>query len=133
MSYEAMARASVPLSNVAGVGVSCGGPLDTETGIVYAPPNLPGGDEVPVKAWLEEEFSVPVFVENDANACALAEWSFGAGRGFRYMVYITMSTGIGGGIIIDGNFYRGPNATAGEVGPVSYPHLRAHEPRHALV
>jgi len=116
MSYEAMARASVPLSNVAGVGVSCGGPLDTETGIVYAPPNLPGWDEVPLKAWLEEEFSVPVFVENDANACALAEWSFGAGRGFRYMVYITMSTGIGGGIIIDGNLYRGPNDTAGEVG-----------------
>ena len=95
MSREAMARACLSSSDLAGIGVSCGGPLDTETGVVYAP---------------------PAFVENDANACALAEWSFGAGRGFRHMVYMTMSTGIGGGIILDGRLYRGPNDTAGEVG-----------------
>ena len=98
------------------MGVSCGGPLDTETGVVYAPPNLPGWDEVPLKAWLESALSLPVYVENDANASALAEWSFGAGRGCRHMVYMTMSTGIGGGIILDGRLYRGPNDTAGEVG-----------------
>ena len=113
MSREAMARACLSSSDLAGVGVSCGGPLDTETGVVYAPPNLPGWDEVPLKAWLERALSLPAFVENDANAGALAEWSFGAGRGFRHMVYMTMSTGIGGGIILDGRLYRGPNDTAG--------------------
>lgn len=116
MSREAMARAAVSPAELAGVGVSCGGPLDTETGVVYAPPNLPGWDEVPLKAWLESALSLPVFVENDANASALAEWSFGAGRGCRHMVYMTMSTGIGGGIILDGRLYRGPGDTAGEVG-----------------
>ncbi len=116
MSREAMARAALSPAELAGVGVSCGGPLDTETGVVYAPPNLPGWDEVPLRAWLESALSLPVFVENDANASALAEWSFGAGRGCRHMVYLTMSTGIGGGIILDGRLYRGPNDTAGEVG-----------------
>ncbi len=116
MSREAMARAALGPEDLAGVGVSCGGPLDTETGVVYAPPNLPGWDEVPLKAWLESALALPVFVENDANASALAEWSFGAGRGCRHMVYMTMSTGIGGGIILDGRLYRGPNDTAGEVG-----------------
>ncbi|MXW04982.1 MAG: ROK family protein [Gemmatimonadetes bacterium] len=116
MSREAMARAALSPAELAGVGVSCGGPLDTETGVVYAPPNLPGWDEVPLKAWLESALSLPVFVENDANASALAEWSFGAGRGCRHMVYMTMSTGIGGGIILDGRLYRGPGDTAGEVG-----------------
>ena len=116
MSREAMDRAALSTSDLAGIGVSCGGPLDTDTGVVYAPPNLPGWDETPLKAWLEKALSLPVFVENDANAGALAEWSFGAGRGFRHMVYMTMSTGIGGGIILDGRLYRGPNDTAGEVG-----------------
>lgn len=116
MSREAMARAALTSSDVAGIGVSCGGPLDTESGVVYAPPNLPGWDEVPLKAWLERALSLPAFIENDANASALAEWSFGAGRGFQHMVYMTMSTGIGGGIILDGRLYRGPNDTAGEVG-----------------
>ncbi len=116
MTREAMAHISLFPADVAGVGVSCGGPLDTETGVVYAPPNLPGWEEVPLKAWLEKALSLPAFVENDANASALAEWSFGAGRGFRHMVYMTMSTGIGGGIILDGRLYRGPNDTAGEVG-----------------
>ena len=116
MSREAMACASLSPANVGGIGVSCGGPLDTETGVVYAPPNLPGWDEVPLKSWLETALSLPVLIENDANAGALAEWSFGAGRGFRHMVYMTMSTGIGGGIILDGKLYRGPNDTAGEVG-----------------
>ena len=116
MSREAMAGAALSPAELAGVGVSCGGPLDTETGVVYAPPNLPGWDEVPLKAWLESALSLPVYVENDANASALAEWSFGAGRGCRHMVYMTMSTGIGGGIILDGRLYRGPNDTAGEVG-----------------
>ncbi len=116
MSREAMASTAFAVEEMAGIGISCGGPLDTKTGVVYAPPNLPGWDEVPLRAWLESEMALPVHVENDANAGALAEWTFGAGRGCRHMVYMTMSTGIGGGIILDGRLYRGPGDTAGEVG-----------------
>ncbi len=98
------------------IGVAVGGPLDSRAGIVYSPPNLPGWDGVPVKAFLEERFGLPVFVENDANAGALAEHRFGAGRGARNLVYCTLGTGIGGGIIVDGRLYRGTTDDAGEIG-----------------
>jgi len=101
---------------VAGIGVSCGGPLDSKTGIIYDPPNLPGWEEVPLKSWLEAKLDLPAHIENDANACALAEWFYGAGQGSRHMVYMTMSTGIGGGMVLDGKLFRGPHDTAGEVG-----------------
>ena len=102
--------------NVAGAGISCGGPLDSKTGVIQAPPNLPKWVEVPVKAFFEKALKLPVRVENDANATALAEWSFGAGRGTRNMVFITMGTGIGGGLILDGKLFRGTNDLAGELG-----------------
>jgi len=100
-----------------GIGISCGGPLDTGTGIVYSPPNLPGWEGIPVRSMFEEAFpGVRVVIENDANATALAEWTWGAGRGTRHMVYLTQGTGIGGGLILDGRLYRGANDLAGEVG-----------------
>jgi glucokinase len=98
------------------IGVACGGPLDSKTGVIYSPPNLPGWDGVPVKGFLEERLGLPVFVENDANAGALAEHRFGAGRGTRNLVYLTLGTGIGGGIIIEGRLYRGTTDDAGEIG-----------------
>ncbi len=98
------------------IGVAVGGPLDSKAGVVYSPPNLPGWDAVPVKAFLEEAFSLPTFVENDANAGALAEHRFGAGRGTRNLVYLTLGTGIGGGIIVAGRLYRGTTDDAGEIG-----------------
>ena len=98
------------------LGVSCGGPLDSSTGIVYAPPNLPHWDAVPLKSLLEEEFGLPVFIENDANATALAEHRWGAGQGCRDMAFLTMGTGIGAGLILDGRLYRGRRDLAGEVG-----------------
>jgi glucokinase len=98
------------------IGVAVGGPLDSKTGVVYSPPNLPGWDGVPVKAFLEEAFGLPAFVENDANAGALAEHRFGAGRGTRNLVYLTLGTGIGGGLIVDGRLYRGTTDDAGEIG-----------------
>ena len=101
---------------ISAIGVSCGGPLDTKTGIVYSPPNLPGWDALPLKAQLESEFQIPVTIENDANASALAEYRFGGGRGYNAVLYMTMSTGIGGGIILDGQVYHGANDSAGEVG-----------------
>jgi len=103
-------------SAVGSIGVAVGGPLDSRRGIVYSPPNLPGWEGVPVKAFLEEHFRLPTFVENDANAGAMAEHRFGAGRGARSLVYCTLGTGIGGGIIIDGRLYRGTTDDAGEIG-----------------
>jgi len=116
MCREVMALASISTEKVAGIGVSCGGPLDTGTGVVYSPPNLPDWNAIPLKAWLEEELQLAVYLENDANAGALAEWLFGAGRGYQSLVYMTMSTGIGGGLILDGRLFRGPGDAAGEVG-----------------
>ncbi len=116
MVNETVAQANLEQEAISAIGVSCGGPLDTKTGIVYSPPNLPGWDAFPLKVQLESEFKVSVIIENDANACALAEYRFGGGRGYNSVLYMTMSTGIGGGIVIDGKIYHGANDSAGEVG-----------------
>lgn len=106
----------IPIQQVRGIGISCGGPLDSQKGVVYSPPNLPGWDAVPIKQVFEERFGLPTRLENDANATALAEHRFGAGRGTRNMVFMTWGTGIGGGLILDGRLYRGTNDLAGEIG-----------------
>ncbi len=100
------------------VGVSCGGPLDSRLGMIQSPPNLPGWDDVPLTRRLSEGLGCPAFLQNDANACALAEWRFGAGQGTRNMVFLTFGTGMGAGLIIDGRLYEGTNDLAGEVGHV---------------
>ncbi len=106
----------VPVSDMAALGVSCGGPLDSATGTVYAPPNLPAWEAVPLRSLLEAEFGLPTRLENDANATALAEHRWGAGQGCRDMAFLTMGTGIGAGLILDGRLYRGRRDLAGEVG-----------------
>ena len=116
MVREVVAQVGLEQTSISAIGVSCGGPLDTKTGVVYSPPNLPGWDALPLKARLESEFQVTVTIENDANASALAEFRFGGGRGYNAVLYMTMSTGIGGGIVIDGQVYHGANDSAGEVG-----------------
>jgi glucokinase len=98
------------------VSVSIGGPLDSENGIVYSPPNLPGWDAIPLKDLLADRFGVPAYVEHDAKAGALAEWLFGAGRGCRNVVFLTFGTGLGAGLILDGRLHRGSTGNAGEVG-----------------
>ncbi|NLG36963.1 MAG: ROK family protein [Clostridiales bacterium] len=100
------------------VGVSCGGPLDSKRGVILSPPNLPGWDDVPITDWLTERLGVPVFLQNDANACALAEWRYGAGKGCGSMVFLTFGTGFGAGLILDGRLYTGITDMAGEVGHV---------------
>lgn len=114
--YETIVKADLELQDFFAIGVSCGGPLDTKTGVVYSPPNLPGWDSLPLKEQLENEFNLSVKIENDANACALAEYKLGRGKGYSSVLYMTMSTGIGGGIVIDGKIYHGANDSAGEVG-----------------
>ena len=108
--------AGLRYEDISGIGVSCGGPLDTKTGIIYSPPNLPGWDALPLKEMIESQFHIPTVIENDANAGALAEARFGGGRGYDYVLYMTMSTGIGGGIVANGEIYHGANDSAGEVG-----------------
>ena len=116
MVDETIHSAGLKCEHISGIGVSCGGPLDTKTGVIYSPPNLPGWDAVPLKDIIEAEFHIPTVIENDANAGALAEWRFGGGRGYNYVLYMTMSTGIGGGIVVNGQIYHGANDSAGEVG-----------------
>ncbi|MFB9278629.1 ROK family protein [Cohnella cellulosilytica] len=98
------------------IGISCGGPLDSAAGLVLSPPNLPGWDRIDVVAPFKERFGIPVGLQNDANACALAEWKWGAGRGTRNMIFLTFGTGMGAGLILDGRLYTGTNDMAGEVG-----------------
>jgi len=98
------------------VGVSAGGPLDHERGVILLIPNLSGWTNVPIGERLGSEFGAPVGLENDGNACAIAEHRFGAGRGANNLVFVTLSTGIGGGLILDGRIYRGHRFLAGEIG-----------------
>jgi glucokinase len=100
------------------MSVSIGGPLDVLNGIIKSPPNLPGWNNIALKSLLLEQFHLPVYVEHDGNAGALAEYYFGAGRGFRNIVFITMGTGLGAGMILDGRLYRGTSDTAGEIGHI---------------
>jgi glucokinase len=101
---------------VTGVGVASPGPLDRSAGVVLSPPNMPGWDRVPLVSRLENAFRRPIVLDNDANAAALAEFRYGAGRGARSMVYFTVSTGIGGGIVLDGKLQHGVGDAAGEFG-----------------
>jgi glucokinase len=102
----------------AAISVSIGGPLDVLQGVIFSPPNLPGWDDVPLKRMLENRCGLPVYVEHDGNAGALAEWYFGAGKGARSLVFLTMGTGFGAGLILDGRLYRGATDVAGELGHV---------------
>lgn len=113
---------SLSKEEIIGIGVSCGGPLDSKNGVILSPPNLYRWINVPICKILSEHFSLPVALENDANACAVAEWKFGAGKGQKNMIFLTFGTGLGAGLILDGRLYSGENGMAGEVG-----HIRLSE------
>ncbi|RIQ18874.1 ROK family protein [Jiangella rhizosphaerae] len=98
------------------VGISCGGPLDSSTGVLISPPHLPGWIDVPLGELTRQEFGVPAYLENDATAAALGEHRFGAARGVSTMIYLTISTGVGGGAVIDGRLHRGAAGNGGELG-----------------
>lgn len=100
------------------VGVSCGSPLDSRRGLILSPPNLPGWDAIDIVSPFRERYGVPAALQNDANACALAEWQWGAGRGTEHMVFLTFGTGMGAGLILNGRLYAGASDSAGEVGHV---------------
>ena len=107
-----------PKEGLARIGISCGGPLDSKKGIIYSPPNLPGWDRVPIVEIFSKKYGVPAAVQNDANACALAEWLMGAGKGTQNMIFLTFGTGMGSGLILNGKLYTGTNDLGGEVGHI---------------
>lgn len=115
---DILAELDTPPHFLQGIGVSCGSPLDAKRGIIQAPPNLPTWIDIPIVEILHSAFGCPAYLENDANAGALAEHRFGAGHGANNMVFLTMGTGFGAGIIIDGRIYQGTNGDAGEIGHV---------------
>ncbi|MBR3761769.1 MAG: ROK family protein [Lachnospiraceae bacterium] len=100
------------------IGISCGGPLNSKTGVIQSPPNLPGWDDVEIVSYLEKKYRVKVYLQNDANACAVAEWLYGAGKGYENMIFLTFGTGMGAGLILNGQLYSGTNDMAGEIGHV---------------
>ena len=105
-------------AQLAAIGISCGGPLDSEKGLIMSPPNLPGWDNIPLVELIENRYHVKTGVQNDANACTLAEWKYGAGQGYKNVIFLTFGTGMGAGLVLDGRLYAGTNDMAGEVGHI---------------
>ncbi|MCI0709741.1 MAG: ROK family protein [Chloroflexi bacterium] len=103
---------------ITAIGISCGGPLDSRRGLVLEPPNLPGWMNIPVVEYFEQRFHIPTALQNDANAGALAEWLWGAGRGLDNLIFLTFGTGMGAGLILNGQLYSGTNDMGGEVGHI---------------
>ena len=112
------AKHGLDAGNTKAIGISCGGPLDSARGIVCSPPNLPGWDGIPIVKLVEDATGIRAALQNDANACALAEWKYGAGRGTGNMIFLTFGTGMGAGLVLNGELYAGTNDNAGEVGHI---------------
>ena len=115
---DALAQSGRTASDLAGVGISTPGPCDQSRGLVTDAPNLPGFHNVPLARLVGEALGLPTVLENDANAACYGEHRFGAGKGFRHILYVTLGTGIGGGMMVDGKIYWGASGAAGEVGHI---------------
>lgn len=118
IEYEIHKIVSSNIVKISAIGISAGGPLDSEKGIFIAPPHLPNWHNINIKEILEKEFNIPTYLENDANACALAEYYYGNGRSSKNFAFLTFGTGLGVGLIFNGKLYRGSNNQAGELGHV---------------
>jgi glucokinase len=114
--YDVAASAKVDIKELAGIGIGVPGLIDSWEGLVFEAANLPGWKDVPIVNIFSKEFDIHIKLENDANAAAYGEYLFGSGKGIENFVYMTVSTGIGGGVIIDGNLYSGANSNASEIG-----------------
>jgi glucokinase len=116
--YKILTHNQIDYSQISSIGISCGGPLDSKKGIILSPPNLPGWNNIEIVKQCETTFKVKTYLKNDANACALAEWKLGAGQGYENIIFCTMGTGFGAGLILNGALYEGTSNMAGEVGHV---------------
>lgn len=119
LGRELLSRPEAAEVSIRRIGVGCAGPVDIKAGLVFRPPNLPGWTRVPLTDHIQRSLGLPTILENDANAAALGEFRYGAGRGARSIVYMTVSTGIGGGIILDGKVWHGVKDAAGEIGHIT--------------
>jgi len=126
LGRRTMAAAGMQPGDLAAVGISFGGPVDHANGTVITCHHLAGWEGLPLRDMISEQTGLPAVMDNDGNAAALGEVVFGAGRGFRHLLYITVSTGIGAGIVIDGKVHRGANSMAGELG---HTHLVPYGPK----
>ena len=117
-----LAHTECKSAQILGIGISAGNPMDAKNGILLNPPNLPGWSGISLTQWASDALHAPAMLENDANACALAEWRWGAGVGSSNMIFLTFGTGMGAGLILNGALYRGTSGNAGEVG-----HMRLQE------
>lgn len=104
--------------DVSAIGISCGGPLNSKDGLILSPPNLPGWDKIDIVNQLKSKFNEPIYLCNDANAGALAEWRYGAGKGSENMIFLTFGTGLGAGLILNNRLYSGTSDMAGELGHI---------------
>ncbi len=120
--YNKLEELIATYKTIYSIGISCGGPLNSKKGIILAPPNLPSFVNVEIVRDIENKFHIPTFLDNDANACALAEWKWGNGKGFNNLIFLTFGTGLGAGLILDGKIYCGRDGYAGEIG-----HLRLND------
>lgn len=111
-----MKEAGISCDDLEGIGIGVPGLIDSWEGLVIEAANLPGWENVPIVDLFAREFNIPILLENDANAAAMGEYLFGSGRGNEDFVYVTISTGIGGGAILDGRLYSGSNSNATEIG-----------------
>lgn len=111
-----LSLSNISLSQLSGISIAAAGIIDMEKGVITSSPNLPGWHDIPLRGIIEERCQVNTFLLNDASAAALGEHRFGAGKGVNNLIYITVSTGIGGGIIINGRLYLGSSGGAGEIG-----------------
>jgi glucokinase len=116
LAENVLAAPRVSTDAIQRIGIGCAGPVDRRAGLILNPPNLPGWIRVPLVERIEKALGHPVVLENDANAAALGEFRYGAGKGASSLVYMTVSTGIGSGIILDGKIWHGVKDGAGEVG-----------------
>ena len=112
----------IKADKVSAGGISCDGPIDAESGIILSPPHLPSWNTIPICSILSSRLGIPFFLENEANACALAEWYWGNGKNTRNMVFLTFDTRFSAALILNGDLYRGTNGQAGQIG-----HIRAAE------
>lgn len=115
---EQISNLNITINDINSIGISCGGPLNSKKGIILSPPNLPGWDNIKIIDILKKEFNIPIFLQNDANACALVEWKLGSGKGTENMIFLTFGTGLGAGLILNGKLYTGKNDMAGEIGHI---------------
>jgi len=116
---DTILQANLSISDLSAVGFGVPGPIVTEVGSVIAPPLMPGWDTYPIKDHLEELWALPVSLNNDAELGAIGEWAYGAGRGERYLMYVKVGTGVGAGILLNGQIYQGATGAAGEIGHIT--------------